>query len=248
MRTGLVAGFLVPSISPGDETTQGGVREFNYPDADYCPMGFYYDGLSRIFGCKKCPFGSTTDGTGSTGLDECSTDICTPCGAGIQSEPRQQDEIIDPDAVIANNPWPGLVPATKESCYIEAGWGIVPDMANLGKLKAVIPCPANTYECPIGRYTRYVVNDGQYQDQIEDCLVPAGSGTFQANASDPWAPPNRTALMNALPCPIGWYGVGDSPDATATVNPLCVPCPAGQSTAVEGSSACDGEADQALMP
>eukprot|EP00775_Hariotina_reticulata_P004824 gene4824-5072_t len=90
---------------------------------------------------------------------------------------------------------------------IEAGWGIVPDMANLGKLKAVIPCPANTYECPIGRYTRYVVNDGQYQDQIEDCLVPAGSGTFQANASDPWAPPNRTASMTVLPCPIGWYGV-----------------------------------------
>jgi hypothetical protein len=44
------------------------------------------------------------------------TDVCTPCGEGILSEPKQQDEIIDPDAVITFNPWPGLVAATKDSC------------------------------------------------------------------------------------------------------------------------------------
>jgi len=50
--------------------------------------------------------------------------------------------------------------------------------------------------------------------------------------------------MTALPCPVGWFGVGDLPDATVTVNPLCVPCPAGQSTSMEGSNACDGKAEQ----
>jgi hypothetical protein len=72
MSAGLVAGYLVPAITPGDESVEGGVAEFNYPDADYCPMGFYYDGVARIFGCRRCPLGSTTDAIGSTSLNDCS--------------------------------------------------------------------------------------------------------------------------------------------------------------------------------
>jgi len=73
------------------------------------------------------------------------TRACTRCGSSIKSEPRDQDERDDLPADDGSDSFYGLVAATAQSCYIEAGWGISFDPANMTQFRAIAPCPANTY-------------------------------------------------------------------------------------------------------
>lgn len=108
----------------------------------------------------------------------------------------------------------------------------------------MMPCTL----CPPGRTTSYVSGDGQYQDALDDCLVPPGYGVYDQDAQDPFNPPVRRSSMIARPCPIGFFSTGELPkdgNETAlhrtTTNPTCKRCPAGLSTLFEGSTRCDGE-------
>jgi DNA-directed RNA polymerase subunit RPC12/RpoP len=66
-------------------------------------------------------------------------DVCTKCGSGILSSPRDPDE--SPTA-----PPGSLTAATSASCYIQTGEGLTRDMFDQRLTwRAIRPCPANSY-------------------------------------------------------------------------------------------------------
>jgi hypothetical protein len=97
-------------------------------------------------------------------------------------------------------------------------------------------------QCPEGRYTDYVPGDGSLQSSINSCKVLPGRGVYSAaSMADAWGPENRTASMNARPCPVGWFSPGEDATLNETANPICQQCPGMESTSEEGRSSCDGE-------
>lgn len=73
----LVAGYKVKSVPAGEagdpmlllpQSPLDDVQE-----AEPCPVGFYFTGnATNVFGCVKCPVGSTTKDVGSTSVADCS--------------------------------------------------------------------------------------------------------------------------------------------------------------------------------
>jgi Tyrosine-protein kinase ephrin type A/B receptor-like len=72
-----------------------------------CPMNINGRGYYRT------GWASPSQATSTTGDG---TDVCAPCGSGIKSEYRDNDEIGDHRVIMDNDPFPGLVPATSASC------------------------------------------------------------------------------------------------------------------------------------
>jgi hypothetical protein len=93
-------------------------------------------------------------------------------------------------------------------------------------------------QCPEGRTTLYTPGDGSFQDSIEDCIVPPGSGVYSGNDTNPWNPTNPTSPTTpAKECPIGFYSTND----TLQASPVCKRCENFASTLTTGSTECTGE-------
>jgi hypothetical protein len=93
-------------------------------------------------------------------------------------------------------------------------------------------------QCPEGRTTLYTPGDGSFQDSINDCIVPPGSGVYSGNDTDPWNPTNPTSPTTpAKECPIGFYSTNE----TLQASPTCKQCENHSSTTTPGSTSCTGE-------
>ncbi|KAF8063058.1 Heat shock 22 kDa protein [Scenedesmus sp. PABB004] len=131
--------------------------------------------------------------------------------------------------------------ANYNECTNPVGFGYTSEGANqcpdgfYNAAESMDPCTP----CPPGRTTDYIPGDGTPQASIHDCKAPAGNGVFDANADNPWAPPQPSASMGVKPCPVGYRAVPDTPSGVATNNPLCLRCPAGTSTSGPGAVVCD---------
>jgi hypothetical protein len=108
-------------------------------------------------------------------------------------------------------------------------------------LSCLDQCCSPCEQCPEGRYTEYIPGDGSYQSSINSCKVLPGRGVYSAASSDAWAPEQRSASMNARPCPVGLFSPGEDASVNETSNPICQQCPGLESTAEEGGTSCNGE-------
>lgn len=104
-----------------------------------CPgnvtQGSYFTGFYRAGWLSYQDTTVRASGDGST--------VCTKCGDGILSTPRDIDESR------GGNDSTALVPASSFSCYMEAGWGMsvtgmVDSATNLMQFNAVL-CANNSY-------------------------------------------------------------------------------------------------------
>ena len=130
------------------------------------------------------------------------------------------------------------------ACKNPAGFGYNSEGANqcadgfYSPAQQMQPC----IQCPPCRTTPpYVPGDGSLQNSVENCLVIPGCGVHRPNDTNPWDPEDPTSDDPAKKCPIGMYTTAADDAGNTTTNPVCKTCPAGQSTAAEGSTSCDGE-------
>jgi hypothetical protein len=114
------------------------------------PPGYWLSTVNNTL--VKCP--GDVNGTGyyrsnwvsfKFAQDTDGTTACSRCGTRIKSVPRDSDERTDLPADDGSDLFYDLVAASPQSCYIEAGWGITLDPANLTQFRAIAPCPENTY-------------------------------------------------------------------------------------------------------
>ncbi|KAF8063860.1 hypothetical protein HT031_003717 [Scenedesmus sp. PABB004] len=172
-------------------------------------------------------------------MDADGTKACTPCGVGILSkwaDPDEQTDVAVLRATAVNgtgeaaaaaaaavasasaqDPGYGWVASSSASCYIKAGWGITFDPADFSKLRAVIPCPANTYGVAGDTFGLYLMpcksctknlKSAPGSSSAADCKNPAGFGYTSEGANQ---------------CPDGFWA------AAASMDP-CEPCPEGRYT------------------
>jgi len=202
------------------------------PNATICDIGFYSMGGY----CAQCPAGTVTRVKGAKSIEECmvppgyyltpnmvtcgsgtfregwlmasdpKATTCTPCGDGIQSEPRDLDE----NPLVANGT---LVRATSTSCFIEAGQGMIAQGKNLFVGK---DCPANTYgaagkvygwaSAPCKPCPRNMITDNLTKVNNSDvCINDDGFGYASEGASR-CAPGFYSAKGSRKPCqqcPVG---------------------------------------------
>uniref|UniRef100_A0A383W8R7 Tyrosine-protein kinase ephrin type A/B receptor-like domain-containing protein n=1 Tax=Tetradesmus obliquus TaxID=3088 RepID=A0A383W8R7_TETOB len=123
------------------------------------------------------------------------------------------------------------------ACLNPGGFGYTSEGANQcpdgfwAAKDSMAPCE----QCPPGRTTLYQPGNGAFQDSIEDCIVPPGSGIYNGNDTNPWSPTDPTNPNTpAKECPIGFYS---SNDTLATDN-KCKACPDNGSTTAPGSTSC----------
>jgi hypothetical protein len=135
-------------------------------------------------------------------------------------------------------------------CKNPAGFGYNSEGANqcsdgfYSPAEAMQPC----IQCPPCRTTPpYVPGDGTNQASVDNCLIIPGCGVFQPNATSPFNATNVTSSDPGAKCPIGFYTDASMEPGNTTSNPKCQPCPAGQSTPLEGSTSCSGEHGDAVM-
>jgi hypothetical protein len=142
--TGVFACVKCPT---GSTTRQNGSTSL---DECVVPPGYFLSTVTNQL--VKCPSDVAGNGYYRSGWvsfkfvqDTDGTAACSKCGTSIRSTPRDVDERTDLPADDGSDAFYGLVAATSQSCFIEAGWGMTFDPANMTSFRAIAPCPANTY-------------------------------------------------------------------------------------------------------
>ncbi|WIA36543.1 hypothetical protein OEZ86_007835 [Tetradesmus obliquus] len=162
-----------------------------------------------------------TSYTDITARDTTGTTACTACGVGILSA------LTDIDELGGGNDTSKLVAGSSFSCYIEAGWGMVPaGVVNNTLQYTAVECSNNTYGVANITY-------GLQSTPCKPCqrnlitLQPA-STNYTHGLSDA-----AKANLTVMPCPVGYYGKGGALDSK------CVQCNGSRTTQGEMSSSID---------
>ncbi|KAF8063858.1 hypothetical protein HT031_003715 [Scenedesmus sp. PABB004] len=164
-----------------------------------------------------------------------------PCPANTYGVANTTFGLINaPCKACTKNLYSAAASTSFDDCKNPGGFGYTTEGANQcpdgfwAPAASMEPCE----KCPEGRTTAYAPGNGTLQDSIDDCIVPAGSGVFSADASNPWDPTNPTSSTGVKPCPVGYFSAGDV-EGTATTNPKCQQCTSGASTTNVGAATCD---------
>ncbi|KAF8072349.1 hypothetical protein HT031_000008 [Scenedesmus sp. PABB004] len=158
-----------------------------------------------------------------------------PCPANTYGVANTTFGLINaPCKACTKNLYSAAASTSFDACLNPGGFGYTSEGANQcpdgfwAAAASMQPCEP----CPEGRTTLYEPGNGTLQDSITDCIVPAGSGLYDGNSTDPWNPSGNTTNTGAKPCPVGYYSAGGA-------SALCLPCGDANSTMGVGSTTCD---------
>lgn len=180
-----------------------------------CPNNISADGIAPASGFYRANWVAP-----SVVIDTDGRKGCTACGEGVLSRPTAQDERTDLESLqqdpANSDPYFGLVASSPFSCYILPGWGLTFDIVDFTKMRAIIPCPANTYGVaketfgltmsPCKSCTKNLKSEPG-STAFSDCTNPAGFGYTSEGANQCpdgfWA--EKGSMSPCEQCPEGRY-------------------------------------------
>lgn len=172
-----------------------------------------------------------TSYTDITARDTNGTTACTACGAGILSAPTDIDELG------GGNDTSKLVAGSSFSCYIEAGWGMVPAgvAADQTLQYTAVECSNNTYgvanrtyglqSTPCKPCQRNLITLQPASTNYTQCVNPAGFGYSPGGATvcAPGTYTTQGSMQGCTACPAGRTTADNSTLQTAITDCYVMP-------------------------
>lgn len=172
-----------------------------------------------------------TSYTDITARDTNGTTACTACGAGILSD------LTDIDELGGGNDTSKLVAGSSFSCYIEAGWGMVPAgvAADQTLQYSAMECSNNTYgvanktyglqSTPCKPCQRNLITLQPASTNYTQCVNPAGFGYSPGGATvcAPGTYTSQGSMQGCIACPAGRTTADNATLQTAIIDCYVMP-------------------------